>query len=285
MDHFEREEHEGDKHTEQRAEPRHEPENKPHEVKHHETKHEHKQVHHKPKVSTSSNNWSGFQKFLAVAVVVQVLLSLYIISGLGDLTGAPSAPAALAPPSGAAVAPPAPAPTVDAAALAESDAVKGDPNAPVTIVEFSDYECPFCARFYSQTLAQLDTEYIQTGKVKLIYRDFPLSFHREAQKAAEAAECAGAQDQYYDMHDKLFESGVVGGVATFKRYAGELGLNQADFDSCLDSGEMASEVRKDFSEGSQFGVQGTPAFFINGKLLSGAQPIEAFRQVIDAELS
>ena len=166
----------------------------------------------------------------------------------------------------------------------DDDAVKGDKDAPVTIIEFSDYECPFCARFYTQTYGQIQKEYIDTGKVKFVYRDFPLGFHQNAQKAAEAAECAGEQDKYFDMHDKLFENGVAGGVASFKQFAGQIGLNQGDFDNCLDSGEMADEVKKDMADGQSYGVQGTPAFFVNGKLISGAQPFSAFQQAIDAEL-
>ncbi len=165
------------------------------------------------------------------------------------------------------------------------NSIKGDENAPVTIVEFSDYECPFCARFYVQTYGQIEEEYINTGKVKLVYRDFPLSIHPNAQKAAEAAECAGEQGKYYEMHDLLFENGASGGVDSYKAYAGQIGLNLADFNNCLDSGAMASEVQKDFQEGQQYGVQGTPAFFINGKLISGAQPYNVFKQEIEAALA
>ena len=167
----------------------------------------------------------------------------------------------------------------------DDDAIKGDKNAPVTIVEFSDYECPFCVRFYSQTLNQIDEQYIKTGKVRLVYRDYPLSIHANAPKAGEAAECAGEQDKYYEMHDLLFENGVSGGVDSYKTFAGQIGLDQAKFDECLDSGAMASEVQKDFADGSAYGVQGTPAFFVNGKLISGAQPFPVFQQAIEAELA
>lgn len=165
------------------------------------------------------------------------------------------------------------------------NSIKGDENAPVTIVEFSDYECPFCARFYVQTYSQIDEQYIKTGKVKLVYRDFPLSIHPNAQKAAEAAECSGEQGKYYEMHDILFENGANGGVADYKAYASQIGLNLAEFNECLDSGAMAAEVQKDFEEGQQYGVQGTPAFFINGKLVSGAQPFNVFQQEIEAALA
>ncbi|MBT7903257.1 thioredoxin domain-containing protein [Candidatus Woesearchaeota archaeon] len=167
----------------------------------------------------------------------------------------------------------------------DDDAVKGDPNAPITIIEFSDFECSFCAKFYSQTLPLIEEKYIDTGIVKLVYRDLPLGFHSQAQKAAEAAECAGDQGQYWEMHDKLFDNGVSGGVSSFKKYASELGLDQGLFDECLDTSKFADEVKADMADGSAAGVSGTPAFFVNGQKLVGAQPFEAFEQVIEAELA
>lgn len=169
--------------------------------------------------------------------------------------------------------------------LIDDDAIKGDPDAPVTIVEWSDYECSFCARFYDQTLGQINEAYIKTGKVKFVYRDFPLGFHQQAQKAAEAAECAGEQDKYFEMHDMLFESGVAGGVAAFKQYASTIGLDTDSFNTCLDSGEMASEVAADMKAGSAVGVSGTPGFIINGELISGAQPFSVFQQAIENALN
>jgi len=167
----------------------------------------------------------------------------------------------------------------------DDDSVKGDSNAPVTIVEFSDYECPYCERFYSQTLKLIEEKYIDTGKVKFVYRDFPLSSHQNAQKAAEAAECSGDQGMYYEMHDKLFEMGVSGGVDSYKQYASQIGLNTNEFNDCLDSGRNYDEVQKDLRDGSAAGVRGTPAFFINGIFLSGAQPFGAFEQLIEQELN
>src|SRR3989344_5579156 len=180
---------------------------------------------------------------------------------------------------------PSPSAPIDMEALLDDDAVKGDKDAPVTIVEWSDFECPFCARFYEQTLPSIEEEYIKTGKVKLVYRDFPLSFHPQAQKAAEAAECAGEQGKYWEMHDLLFGEGVQGGVAGFKQYAKKLDLNSDKFDTCLDSGAMAGEVQSDMADGTAVGIQGTPGFIVNGKLISGAQPFAVFKQVIDAELN
>ena len=184
-------------------------------------------------------------------------------------------------------------PTVsaDMKKIADTDAFKGEANAPVTIIEFSDYECPFCQRFWAQTLPSINDAYIKTGKVKFVYRDFPLSsIHAQAQKSAEAAECAGEQGKYYDMHDKLFTSGVAGGVASFKQYAKDLGLDSAKFDNCLDSGKFAAEVQKDTQDGSSVGIQGTPGFLIgtsDGKsatLISGAYPFATFQQTVDALL-
>lgn len=165
--------------------------------------------------------------------------------------------------------------------------VKGKKDAPVTVVEYTDYECPFCGRAFQQTYPLIKSEYIDTGKVKYVVKDFPLSFHPNAQKAAEAAHCVREQkkdDGYFEMHDKIFENQQGLSVENYKKWARELGVNGAQFDSCLDSGKMATTVRKGFQEGQNDGVQGTPAFFINGKLISGAQPYPAFKQAIDAEL-
>ncbi len=244
-------------------------------------------VHKFPKTEEKEKKKFKLSKTMVWQIVSGVLLILLIIAILtggfgiklfgnqvtGEAAAIPEEPA------------PAPEPAADMVALADDDSVKGDANAPVTIVEFVDYECPFCARFYAQTLGQIDTEYIQTGQVKLIVRDFPLSFHARAQKAAEAAECAGEQGKYYEMHDQLFENGMGHGVETFKQYAEELGLDNETFNECLDSGAMAEETAKDMQDGANAGVKGTPAFFINDQLVSGAQPFAAFKQIIDAELT
>ncbi|RMD66837.1 hypothetical protein D6817_03265 [Candidatus Pacearchaeota archaeon] len=173
-------------------------------------------------------------------------------------------------------------------ASADDDAVLGDPNAPVTIIEFSDYQCPFCHRFWSQTLPQLKKDYIETGKVKLVYRDFPLnSIHPMAQKAAEAAECVrkaagGSDEAYFKMHDKIFENQQSLSTENLKAWAKELGY---DISSCLDNDEMKDEVDKDAADAQAAGAQGTPYFVINGKPISGAQPYSVFKQYIDAELA
>ncbi|MBR9705698.1 DsbA family protein [Candidatus Pacearchaeota archaeon] len=169
--------------------------------------------------------------------------------------------------------------------IMSSGAILGDSDAKVTITEYSDYECPFCARFFTGAYPQIKSEYIETGKVKLEFKDFPLSFHANAQKAAEAAKCSGEQDKYFQMHDKLFGLGVVGGVNTFKKYAKDIDLDTDKFDQCLDSGKYASQVQAEFREGQQKGVSGTPTFFINDQKIVGAQPFEAFQQIIEQELN
>lgn len=165
--------------------------------------------------------------------------------------------------------------------------IKGKSNAPITIVEYSDYQCPFCERFFSETLPSIEKEYIDTGKAKIVFKDFPLSFHQFAQKAAEAAHCAREQkgdDGYWAMHDKIFSNQKSLSLENLNVWARELNLNGVAFTDCLGSGKMAGIVQKGFKEGQEDGVQGTPAFFINGKLLSGAQPFSAFKNVIDTEL-
>ena len=219
--------------------------------------------------------WKGISGVLAVLLVIAIFTGGF---GIGGGSGSPTGGAVADLGGGN-------APNVDMKDLIDDDAIRGDPSAPVTIVEFSDYECPFCGRFYSETLGQIESKYIETGKVKLVYKDFPLSFHPQAQKAAEAAECAGEQGKYYEMHDLLFEQGVQGGVAGFKQYARQIGLNTARFDACLDSGQMAAEIQADMVAGQKVGIQGTPGFIINGQLVSGAQPFAVFDAAIQAALN
>ena len=179
-------------------------------------------------------------------------------------------------------------PTQKVEASADNDAVLGKKDAPITIIEFSDYQCPFCGRHYTETHKQLVKEYVDTGKAKIVFRDFPLSFHPEAQKSAEAAECVrdvaktNKDAAYFKMHDKLFENQATLSVENYKKWAKEMGY---DITSCLDSGKFASEVTKDQADGQAAGVQGTPSFVINGQLIVGAQPYAAFKQAIDAALA
>jgi len=161
----------------------------------------------------------------------------------------------------------------------------GDPNAPVTVIEFSDLQCPFCTRFYESTVKELKTNYVDTGKVYYVYKHFPLSFHASAQIAGEAVECANEQDAWYEYHGKIFD--VQDGdftKADLKRWAIGIVSDNATFGECLDSGKYAEKVKADMAEGQSVGVSGTPATFVNGILVSGAQPYSAFKELVDSEL-
>lgn len=173
----------------------------------------------------------------------------------------------------------------------DDDPTLGNSKAKVTIVEFSDFQCPFCRRFWKETFPVLKNDYIDSGKVKFVYRDFPLQFHPGAEPAAQASECADDQGKFWEMHDKIFEeqekqgSGTIQfGVTDLKKWARELGLNTAVFNQCLDSGKYKAEVAKDLADGQSYGVSGTPSFFINGKMLVGALPYENFKAEIEAAL-
>ncbi len=180
----------------------------------------------------------------------------------------------------------APSVPVDVAALPDDDAVLGDPNAPVTIVEFSDFQCPFCGKFFDETFPQIKKKYIDTGKVKLVYRDFPLGIHEMAQTYAEAAECAHEQGKFWEMHDKIFgeQKNGVATVDDLKKWARGFGVKEDQFNTCLDTKKYAEEVTKDLKDGEAVGVQGTPSFFINGKLVVGAVPFSVLEKEIEAAL-
>jgi len=179
----------------------------------------------------------------------------------------------------------------------DDDPVKGNPNAPVTIVEFSDFQCPFCSRFFKQTLPQLEENYINTGKVKLVYKDLPLdNLHPNARPAHIASECADEQGKFWEYHDVLFTKQSewqrlpsADLSSTLTVYASDLGLQTTSFESCLQSQDIADEVNKDTLEAASYGATGTPTFFIGTEKdgfikLVGAQPYAAFQAVIDKQL-
>jgi protein-disulfide isomerase len=159
--------------------------------------------------------------------------------------------------------------------------VKGSPRAPVTIVVFSDFQCPFCGRA-EPTVKQLEDEY--KDKLKVVWKNQPLPFHPNAMPAAKAAMAANKQGKFWEMHDKLFSNQQALGDAVYAQYAKELGLDMAKFNADLNSPEIAQSIQKDMQEGASLGANGTPTFFINGRQLVGAQPIDQFKQVIDDEL-
>jgi protein-disulfide isomerase len=166
-------------------------------------------------------------------------------------------------------------------AVEASGPVRGPASAPVTIVEFADFECPFCGRA-ADTVTKVLAAY--PTQVRLVFRNFPLSFHARAPKAAEAAACADEQGRFWELHDSLFETQALE-VDDLKAQAARVGVDAARFDQCLDSGRMAARVKRDQGAGQQAGISGTPAFFINGIRLDGAQPEEAFARIIDQELA
>lgn len=163
----------------------------------------------------------------------------------------------------------------------------GDPNAPITIVEYTDFQCPFCSRHFEQTFSQLKENYIDTGVVYYVFKDFPLTqIHPEAVLAANAARCAGDQDAYLAMHDALFSNQAdwdrnPDAESLFNQYAAELGLDEALFATCLADGTYEDSIYADLNEGTSFGVNGTPAFFLNGYFLSGAQPYATFVDAVE----
>ena len=171
----------------------------------------------------------------------------------------------------------------------------GRPAAPVTLVEFSDYQCPFCQRFFLATLPALRKDYIDTGKVRYVFRDFPLDqIHPQARKAAEAVHCAGEQGKYWEMHDVLFGNQQALQPPKLSEHARALGLDGARFDQCLTSGTHAARVLQGVTDGQAAGVQGTPGFVVarttpgdtvEGTLVVGAQPVEVFRRLIDELLA
>jgi len=172
--------------------------------------------------------------------------------------------------------------------LARARHFKGDPNAPITIIEFGDFQCPFCGRFATLTEPQINEQYINPGTVRFTYLHFAF-LGDESFWATEASECAAEQDAFWPYHDKVFanQSGENQGAFSkdnLKRFAVELGLDSDAFNTCLDSGMYTDLVREDSAFAQSLGVRSTPSFLINGEPLIGAQPIEAFQEVIQRVL-
>ena len=161
------------------------------------------------------------------------------------------------------------------------DPVVGPASATVEIIEFSDFQCPFCQRL-TGTLEQLKAEY--GSDIRLVFKDYPLPNHAQAFKAAEAGNCANQQGKFWELHDTMFSRQSELGVDDLKRHAGELGMDQTAFDACLDSGRFAEQVNADLKAGQQYGVSSTPTVFINGRAVMGAAPFEVFDAIIREEL-
>jgi protein-disulfide isomerase len=236
---------------------------------------------------------SHFYAVLVVLAFAAGILIGYVAWGRDTVVAVAAEPQAVAPAAPTAV----PEPVVY---KIETDGYPstGPDDAPVTIVEFSDYQCPFCARWHNQEWQRLLDAY--PDKIRFVYRNFPLSFHPNAMPAAEAALCAGDQDSYWQYHDVLFENqpvlndqaGTVLEQATYTQYAADLGLDVTAFETCMTSHKYQQFIQDDMayaaslpaSETGEPAVAATPTFFINGHRLVGAYPIENFRPIIDAEL-
>jgi len=158
----------------------------------------------------------------------------------------------------------------------------GEDDAKITIIEFSDFQCPYCSKAANGPVKQVITEYVDTGKAKLVFMNYPLGFHQYAQVAAEASECANEQGKFWILHDKIFENQASLSKENLVAWAKELKLDMNMFNGCLNDNKYVQEVQNDMAVAQAVGVQGTPSFLINGNLIVGAQPFEAFKQIIDA---
>ncbi len=172
------------------------------------------------------------------------------------------------------------------------DVILGNPDAPVTIVEFGDYQCPFCGKFFTDVEPLIRDQYIKTGKVKMVFRDFPF-LGDESERAAEASQCAAEQGKFWAYHDNLYRAEIADGkensgnltAAFLASLAGRTGIDPVKFSSCLGSGTYAQEVKKDYDDGVAAGVRGTPATFVNGTPLTGAVPFAQFQAAIEEALA
>jgi len=174
----------------------------------------------------------------------------------------------------------------------------GDAKAKVLLLEFSDYQCPFCGKYANETYSKIVDDYVKTGKVRYMMRNFPLEqIHPFAEKAAEAAECAGEQGKYWEMHERLFKNQASLDAKEIPGHAVVLGMDQAQFKQCLDTGKFTAKVKADIADGAKVNVRGTPTFFFGYadtkdpsklkavRLLSGAQPLTAFTDVLEKLLN
>ncbi len=232
-----------------------------------------------PKLSFFLGLFVGVAAFSTIAAIVLVI-AMFSGSGLSLVKGDNDVAVAEE------VNEPTAQPTQEAAEVppvTSEDNVYGPDNAKVTLISYSDFECPYCARF-SATISQIINEY--GDDVRVVFRHFPLSFHANAKGAAVAAECAAEQGEFWEMHDMIFEANTEKNMSleTWKDAAEEIGLDTNDFEDCLESDRYDTKIASQMEGGAKAGVRGTPATFVNGKMISGALPFESFKQIIDAEL-
>jgi len=238
------------------------------------------------KEEESSNKIKQF--FIPVLVVVAIVLAVFVGSLWQRVKDLEKGTAVAGAATGAT---PTAAPTVDinSAGGVGHFPVQGDANAKVTIIEFADFRCPFCEQFFSQTMPQITTNYINTGKVKFAFRDFAV-LGAASTTAAEAAECANDQGKFWAFHDYLYKNQpdesntTMYNTDTLSKEAVTLGMDGTKFSNCLNSKADDAKVQQDIADGQKAGVSGTPAFFINGTFINGAEPYSTFQQTIDAAL-
>jgi len=216
--------------------------------------------------------------FLAcAALIVGLVVALLVPAVSRTVSVATPAPAVVSAPTQADPAPQQPSNT------------RGDPNAPVKIVEYADFQCPYCRLYWQETESQIFEAYVKTGKVYYEYRSMGAFLGEESQAAAEAAYCAGDQGKFWEYHDALFTHWTGENVGDFTRdklqqYAAALGLDQATFEQCLSSGKQADRVQGDLENARTDGIKATPSFLINGTLVEGAEPFDSFQKIIDEAL-
>lgn len=236
-------------------------------------------------MSTSKDSSTKVSLSILAAGLFIALAVMYTGGGLTASKQLTKAPVNQVNPNPAQAAEPTLAPGGGQVAL-EGEPSIGNKDTKVTLVEFVDYQCPFCKKFADETFGQIKTEYVDTGKIQLVFKDLPLDFHPQALPAAAAANCADDQGKYLEMHNKIFVgqqswAGNAGADGIFAGYAKELGLDLGQFNGCIASGKYDAEIQADIAEAAQVGVRGTPSFLINGELLVGAQPFANFKQAID----
>ena len=273
-----------------------------HDAKKGEAKKEHAPQNQKAMYSLKKLSlWKGMSAVLGVLLIISIYvgvqaskddgsafcLGIGICSGYGGSSaGNEAATVAKEPKAPANLQPTQPEPAPRVYLEAGDSPSKGNSDAPVTMIEFSDFQCSFCARFFSQTLSEIEKEYVNTGKVRFVYKHLPLvERHPQANPAALASECAREQGKFWEYHDLLLGNQNSLSESSYKAWAGQLNLEQVQFNECFDSKKYQGRVDRDAQQAAQAGIRGTPGFLINGILVSGALPFVNFTQVIDAELA
>jgi protein-disulfide isomerase len=212
-----------------------------------------------------------WQIISGVLVVILAVLLIFSLMGSNTQAPIPTQPGQ-----------PAPAPSGPVQINLEGVRSIGDENAPVTIVEYSDFTCPFCKRFYDDTYGQIKQNFIDQGLVRFVYKDFPVV---GGQRAAEAGWCAHEQEAFFEYKAKIFANPTQTSDANLVAWAGEIGLDVPQFQTCLTSGKYQANVAQERQEAINNGVRGTPGFLVNGQLVSGAQPYSVFEQAITQALN